>query len=283
MKSIFRKAALDKISSPDQLDRIIVITPPLFWIAMLGAGVILLGSIFWSIFGKIPVNVKADGICLSGGGIHVLYSTENGIVDEVTVMDGDEVEEGEVIVKLSGGMLSGQPEEISIMADMSGKVAGLDVAPGNVIAAGSPVCRIVGENAEPMSVILYVPVSEGGKIKPGMEVKVYPSTVNSQEYGHINAVVDRVGSYVTSAGEMQNMLGDSSLVESFRSGGPVIQVQCQLKPDSSTKSGFEWSNSKGAQVEIAPGTTVSADIMIEKKAPITMLFPVLDGTSGGNT
>lgn len=283
MKSIFRKAALDKISSPDQLDQVIVITPPFFWMAMVGAGVMLVAAILWSLFGKIPVNINADGICMSSGGIHVVYSKNNGIVDEVTVMDGDMVKEGDVIAKLFTGELSGQPEEIEIKADMSGNVMGLNVVPGNVIAAGSPVCRIVAENAGSMSAVLYVPVSDGRKIKPGMEVNVYPTTVNSQEYGHVNAVVDRVGSYVTSAEEMQNMLGDSSLVESFRSNGPVIQVQCLLKPDSSTESGYEWSNSKGAQVELEPGTTVNADITIEKKAPITMLIPALDGKLKGNT
>lgn len=283
MKSIFRKTALDKISSPEQLDQVIVITPPFFWMAMLGAGVILLAAILWSIFGRIPVNVRANGICMSSGGIHVLYSTENGIVDEVSVMDGDKVEAGDEIARLHTGELSGEHKDIGLMTDVGGNVTGLDVAPGNVITAGSPVCRIVADDAGHMSVILYVPVSEGGKIRPGMDVKVYPATVNSQEYGHVNAVVDRVGSYATGAGEMQNMLGDSSLVESFRSGGPVIQVKCQMKTDSSTKSGYEWSNSKGAQVELAPGTTVSADIMIEKKAPITMLFPMLGDNLKGNS
>ena len=61
MSNIFRKTALDKISSPDQLDEVIVITPPSFWLAMLGAGVILLTALIWSIFGRIPVNVSATG------------------------------------------------------------------------------------------------------------------------------------------------------------------------------------------------------------------------------
>ncbi len=36
MSNIFRKTALEKISSPDQLDEVIVITPPSFWLAMTG-------------------------------------------------------------------------------------------------------------------------------------------------------------------------------------------------------------------------------------------------------
>ena len=71
------------------------------------------------------------------------------------------------------------------------------------------------------------------------------------------------------------MLGDDSLVQSYMSAGPVMQVQCSLKPDSSTASGYEWSNRKGAKVELEPGTTVNADIVVEKKAPISMLIPLL--------
>ena len=283
MKSIFRKTALDQISSPDQLDQVIVITPPSFWMAMLGAGLIVLAAVLWSVFGRIPVNVNADGICMSKGGVHVLYSAGDGIVDEVSVMDGDKVNEGDVIARISAAGASGQSESFELKADMSGNVMGLDVVPGNVLSMGSPVCRILDDSTDHMSAILYVPVADGRKISPGMEVKVYPTTVNSQEYGHIKAVVDKVDNYVTSTVEMQNMLGDSSLVESFRNGGPVIEVQCTLNPDSSTASGYEWSNRRGAQVELAPGTTVTADIMIEKKAPITMLFPMLAEKLTGNT
>jgi hypothetical protein len=84
-----------------------------------------------------------------------------------------------------------------------------------------------------------------------------------------------VGDYVTSSEEMYNMLGDDSLVQSFKNEGPVMQIQCSLKRDESTVSGYEWSNRKGAKVELAPGTTVNADIVVEKKAPITMLIPLL--------
>ena len=37
MGQIFRKSLLDKLSSPEQLDKMIVITPPSFWIALTGA------------------------------------------------------------------------------------------------------------------------------------------------------------------------------------------------------------------------------------------------------
>ena len=33
MSDLFRKSAIEKLSSPEQLDKAIVITPPSFWIA----------------------------------------------------------------------------------------------------------------------------------------------------------------------------------------------------------------------------------------------------------
>ena len=76
--------------------------------------------------------------------------------------------------------------------------------------------------------------------------------------------------------------------------GPVVEVRIKLEKDDSTMSGYWWSSKKGAEVELMKGTMVSADIITEEKAPITMLIPYLkekltirrvtDGTgSTGNT
>ena len=40
MAEIFRKSALEKLSSPEQLDKMIVITSPSFWLSMVGAGIV---------------------------------------------------------------------------------------------------------------------------------------------------------------------------------------------------------------------------------------------------
>ena len=62
MSDIYRKAALDKLSSPEQLDKMIKIISPSFWIAAIGGGGIILVALIWSIFGRLPENVSANGI-----------------------------------------------------------------------------------------------------------------------------------------------------------------------------------------------------------------------------
>ena len=207
------------------------------------------------------------------------------------ILDEIEKEKEEVELEIS---------KTEIKSSMAGYVLGMNVTEENAVTEGTAICTIAQNNVyalsagaadeleiqadspsgdedgkDTMAALLYVGVKDGRKINEGMDVKVYPSTVNKQEYGHINAVVSNVGSYVTSPEEIKTRLGDDSLVDSFTGSGPVVQVICSLNTDPSTKSGYEWSSRKGASVELKPGTTVTADIVTEKKAPITMLIPFL--------
>ena len=61
-KQIFRKSAIEGISSPEQLNDYIRVTAPGVWV-ILSASIILLGSLFvWAAFGRVEVSrLDADG------------------------------------------------------------------------------------------------------------------------------------------------------------------------------------------------------------------------------
>ena len=101
MADLYRKTALEKLSSPEQLDREIVIVSPSFYLAVLGAALIIISALVWSIFGKLPLYVSANGIYMNRGGIHSVYSDQPGMVDEILVETGEEVKKDQVIVVLS--------------------------------------------------------------------------------------------------------------------------------------------------------------------------------------
>src|SRR5262249_6294354 len=46
----FRKTALDRLSSSEQLDRLLQVTSPRGWIALVGLGLLLAASLLWGIF-----------------------------------------------------------------------------------------------------------------------------------------------------------------------------------------------------------------------------------------
>ena len=168
-----------------------------------------------------------------------------------------------------------QKEVSEIKAITDGRVSDLAVSAGSVIGQGTEIAKIQkGEDSDRV-VVCYVPVSEGRKVKDGMKVLIYPSTVNKQEYGHMEATVVNVDDYITSTTDMQRQLGDSNLVESFMQNGPVVEVRCELKTDPNTVSGYYWSSNKGTSVNIDGGTMMEASIVISEKPPISLLIPFL--------
>ena len=100
MADLFRKTSLEKLSSPEQLDKMIVITPPSFWMALSGAGLVIVVALIWSILGRLPVNVETQGIYVNNGGIYSVYSEMAGIIENIEVNEGDEIKKGEVIAYL---------------------------------------------------------------------------------------------------------------------------------------------------------------------------------------
>ena len=168
-----------------------------------------------------------------------------------------------------------QKEASEIKATSDGRISDLAVAVGSVLGQGTEVAKIqMGDNSDRV-VVCYVPVSDGRKVQKDMKVLIYPSTVNKQEYGHMEATVVSVDDYITSTTDMQQQLGDSNLVELFMQNGPVVEVRCELKEDASTVSGYYWSSNKGASVNIDGGTMVEASVVISEKPPISLLIPFL--------
>ncbi len=65
---IFRKVALERLSSPEQLDQLVPLTSPIGWTAVIAIAAILAAAIGWSIFGTLPTSVNGSGILVSRGG-----------------------------------------------------------------------------------------------------------------------------------------------------------------------------------------------------------------------
>lgn len=98
---IFRKSALDKLSSPEQLDQLMQVTTPKSWIALLACGALVLTALLWGVFGTIPTKVYGRGILIKQGGVFVATSRGDGNVMEILVKTGALVSSNQVLVKLS--------------------------------------------------------------------------------------------------------------------------------------------------------------------------------------
>ncbi len=94
---IFRKSALERLSTPEQLDTLVQVTTPKTWVALLAIVAVLAGVLLWSILGRIPTTISGKMILMPPEGVDEVYSTGDGFVSDILVKEGDHVKPGEVV------------------------------------------------------------------------------------------------------------------------------------------------------------------------------------------
>jgi HlyD family secretion protein len=104
-EKIFREAALDRLSSPDQLDRLITLTSPIGWAALVAIVVLLAAIVAWSIFGAVATRVSGAGIFVSrGGDVYDAMAPAAGRLASVAAI-GSTVRVGEVVATLDDAQI----------------------------------------------------------------------------------------------------------------------------------------------------------------------------------
>jgi len=74
--SLFRKASIDRISSPEQLNDYIKVSNPGIWMILIALCVLLVAGLVWSVTGSLPTNVSTSGFMRDGQAVCYL-STED--------------------------------------------------------------------------------------------------------------------------------------------------------------------------------------------------------------
>ncbi|HEX5727760.1 MAG TPA: NHLP bacteriocin system secretion protein [Longimicrobiaceae bacterium] len=108
---IFRKVALDRLASPEQLDQLMQVTTPKGWVALATLGVLLLVAVTWSVIGSIPERIPGQAILLRSGGVFEVVAMSGGRVTDLSVRVGDLITEGQVIARLAQPELSEQLQQ----------------------------------------------------------------------------------------------------------------------------------------------------------------------------
>jgi len=256
MAQVFRRSAVEKLSSPEQLDKAIVITPPGMWAAIAGSVLIAAAVVFWALFGSLPETVSAYGAVVPAEGADCILSAGTGAVSEFCVEPGDEVAPGDVVARVVN------PAGVSrdILSDRSGTVSMLLCGEGEAVTAGAELLRITPQTGE-RAVVFYVPVSRAQQLRAGMKAVI---TDPGSSGGRIDSSIISVSSGAVSVENMELVLGSGNgMSEVFASSGPVCSVICSVP---------QW-------YQPASGTMVSGRLLIRESAPIFRLLSDIRGAA----
>lgn len=407
--ALFRKAALDKLASPERLDVLMQVTSPKGWAALLTMAVIIAGVIGWSIVGSMPEEIDGQGMILRGGGTRDVLSSGDGVLAKLTLQVDQMVKVDDLVGEVAGvdvagrvdvarqkyedasreanaGRAEGQANIQGVRATQQGNQADIDRTDGDLARAREQLTRLqdlfkqqnttasrvqaaerdvnalqsrisalraqiaqgdaqirgiqermraldqnaaalkaeyesavkgvantsdvkatvagrvvelkkkVGDRVsrgevlaviEPPSgaiePVVFVPANQGKRIQPGMEVQISPSNVKREEFGFIRGTVGAVSEYPIDVGGMMSVLNNDALVKEIQADGSAkIQVRIKLTPSSTTPSGFQWSSSSGPPFRIGGGTQVAAAVIVERRAPISKVLPLIKGAIGAS-
>lgn len=272
MADLYRKSALERMSNPEQLDKVLKVTSPMSWIALMGITLIIVVTIVWSILGTIPETITVKGVVSAVVGSNSVYTEDAGKVVSLRVREGDEVHLGDPVMTYRNS----SNEIVEVCSDQVGIVADLVVKKDNEFTPGKDVIRVSPIAQDSQIVVCYVPLAKAKKLERGMQVNITLDSLDSNSYGNMVARIINIDAYATPKAGMSSVIGsDNNLESTFNKDGAVVAVACELYPSSDTVSGYFWSNAKGASVDVKNGSLVTAKIITDEVAPITKLFSKL--------
>lgn len=154
-ESIFRKQSLDRISSPEELDRCLVVTRPGVWFVLIAVVLLLIGFFGWAALGSLDTELPLAVVASEGQTVCFVPSDK---LPEV--LERGEIEIGGGVFPLENVGYAEQyvTEETNINIRAVGSLAvGTKVTPlsvGTVLADGIYTGQVTVQSVKPISYIL---------------------------------------------------------------------------------------------------------------------------------
>jgi HlyD family secretion protein len=174
-----------------------------------------------------------------------------------------------------------------VLSPYDGIVVELKVNPGEIVERNAALFSLIPDKVAeasasdpstpvgPLFGVVYVPSNDGKKVRPGMNVRLSPSTVRREEYGFIEGRVRTVAEVPATAEGMYRTLKNRQLVQALAKDGAPYEVVVDLFADRDTASGYRWSSSRGPDLSINAGTLAGSDIETMSLPVLSLVIPPL--------
>lgn len=99
--SMFRKSALDRLASPEQLDQVIEVTSYRAWLAVVGLLGISVSVLVWAYHGAVATTAAGTGLLVRQGRVLSVPARSVGVVLSIEVRTGDHVTRGQHVATVA--------------------------------------------------------------------------------------------------------------------------------------------------------------------------------------
>ena len=124
--TIYRKAALDRLASPERLDAPLALVGRPAWLLLGALAMARVAALGWAIVTRAPVKVAASGVLIDRTGLAEIVAGEDGRIERLLAAPGDRVRAGQPIAAIARPELRREIEEArSKLADAQARYARL--------------------------------------------------------------------------------------------------------------------------------------------------------------
>lgn len=178
-------------------------------------------------------------------------------------------------------LLASRKQMTSVLSPYAGRVVEIKAGIGSLVGQGSSLMAVEKASGAGggLQAAIYVPASEGRKVQLKMSAQITPSTVKREEYGYMFADVTYVSDYPATGQSMMLLLQNDVLVKELMGSTPPTEIRAQLLP-ARNFSGYRWSSPTGPPVAVRSGTLCSAEIVVERQRPVSLVIPILKKSLG---
>jgi len=260
---MFRQRALERISSPEQLDRLVRVTSPRRWLALIALLLVVAAVVAWAVFSSVPTSVTLPGFYIPQGGLRVVQAPGDGTVESLDIAIGDHVVAGEEIGVVRGPSGARMP----IRSPATGVVSETDAHGQTVVAARERVA-LVEPVGWPLVVYSYVPTSVAPTLPVGTLVHVTFGAGIGATYGYTVGHVASVSRFPATHRRLEFILQDAALIGDISAQGPTNEVVIELDQSARTPSSLVWGSGDGPPGPLPAGLPASVEFIVGSHHPI---------------
>lgn len=107
-QQLFRRAALDRLSSPEQLDHTLRLTGPRDWLMLLVVFLMLGGAVAWAWLGSVVTTVSGEAVLVRTGGVATVTAPGSGLLVALDVKPGDRIKANQIVARIAQPALTDQ-------------------------------------------------------------------------------------------------------------------------------------------------------------------------------
>jgi len=265
-QQVFRQQALERLSSPEQLDRVMSLTSPRQWVALAGAGLLLAVALVWACWGTIATTIEADGVLTRPGGVATARAGCSGIVDQILVSVGDRLRGGQELAWIRPAVARSPTERMAVLSPCDGRLFNMGILEGDLVEEGEFLAAV--ENPErPLAAVVFIPAREVHRVPPDAEAQVTLGSARERNTHPLLGRVGKVGRFPVSHNALGRTLQSMDWATSMVQYGPVLEVVIELTAAARNES-------------LVCGIPCRARITVARRPPIQLLLGMFPPRQG---